>query len=65
MDNKIEALKEAHQAGRIVGITTTAGEKHNGQIQCFGDATVMLYDRNKRQNIVLQHEEIESARCGK
>lgn len=62
--NAIEALKKAEASGKICGVTDNNGTKFNGQVQAVGEATVMLWDRNKGKRVVLTHDEVKSVRCG-
>ena len=58
MKNKIENTCQ----GRIIGLTTKNGKKYNGQIQAVGDITFVIYDRNKKRNCLLRHDEVDSVR---
>ena len=60
----IDGIQKAQKAGRIIGLTDNDGAKYNGQVQCVGEVSLMIYDRNAAQNVVLRHDEIKSVRCG-
>jgi|DEB0MinimDraft_6_1074348.scaffolds.fasta_scaffold00295_18 sRNA-binding regulator protein Hfq len=62
--SEVDKLRKAYETGKICGITDTNGTKYNGQVTAVGQVTVLVHDRNKRQNVALRHNEIDSVRCG-
>lgn len=49
--------------GRIIGITKTNGDKHNGRVDKITPAgNIIFFDNNKKRNLILKPESIKEVR---